>query len=293
MIKHRDSILVLGLASAITLGVTGTGAALAADQIAWIDALGLRSGMPLVLPPRAAGAVIGVDEHRKADSFTQVIALAGDPGTRGENTVTVTVTRDGLAPRIEPADLYAEMADHVPAGMSMALDSADRDNVFGVFGAATGSEGPLSCLYGWQSVNLADPWISGRASSIFRESHAMSIRVRLCRTQVGAAELAAVMTGLQSGTAGTRPVFGSSGRDGYDALEAATGPEGARLLSGPDMAPDPGPWPAARRPEIRPARRKVVHPAHRRLPVLAAVAGADRPVTSVPMAGMPDVPLPP
>lgn len=293
MIKRRDNVLLLALVTAVTIGSTGVSPASAVDRIAWIDALGLRTGTPLVLPPPAAGAVIGVDEQRKTDSFTQVITLAGDPGTQGENTVTVTITRDGLAPRIESADLYAEMADRVPAGMPMALDPTSRDNVFGVFGAATGSHGPLSCLYGWQSVNLADPWINGQASSIFREAHAMSIRVRLCRTQSGAAELAAVMTGLQSGTAGTRPVFASLGRDGYDALEAATGPDSTRLLSGPDAAPNVAPGPIVHTPLFLPARRKVVRRTHRPRPALAAVAGDEQPAKAIPMAGMPDVPLPP
>lgn len=284
---------VAGLLSAAVLAVTG-GWASSADRVAWIDDLGLHPGRLLVVPPPSAGAVVGVDEQRKMDSYSQTITLAGDRGTVGENVVAVTVVRDGLAPRVDQAALFDDMQERIPAGVPMAMEPPGQGNVFGLFGAATGSRGAMTCLYGWQSVSLADRWITGKASSIFGEPHALSIRIRLCRTRVTPAALTAVFASLRSGIASS-PSFQMpwSVRDG-DALSAAAAVagEGAQAVQPHVLntiqsdATDPDPPPAMRRrPQVRRARLQ------RSVPATETAANAVP--ARAPLPGMPDVPLPP
>lgn len=294
------------LLAAFALGtaLTAAGQARASDPTAWIDALDLRPGVPLFRLPPAAGAVIAVDERRATDRYVQTITLRGDPGTVGENQIVVTVTRDGLAPRISDETLSAEAADRLPP-MTMALGPADLRDEMGGFGAAVGARGALACAYGWQTADLADRWIGGGQPSIFQERHALSLRMRLCRTDVDAAGLATLMEGLRStagGSGGGEPVvaglrFGAT----PDAMSAALdlhrlSPAAVELPPEPTAydRPFPGARAASDNSPVRRARPRPVRvraaALRRRGPALPSAAlPPHEPVT---MAGMPQVPLP-
>ena len=220
------------------LGLAGLSAPLQAQSIQntqWIDELGLQPGVPLVILPPAAGAIIGIDEQRKIDSYVQTITLQGDPGTTGENRVVVTVTRKGLAPRITPDVIQAELADAIP-DIPVSMGPINTRNVFGLFGSLIGSRGPLTCFYGFQGVNLADRWITTENATPFDERHALSIRARLCRTTIGAAGLTAIMAGAQSG-AGSGGEMAPMPSLGYDALAAASSLDGMQGGMQRGMAP--------------------------------------------------------
>ncbi len=285
--------------------VAGTaGPARAADLTAWIDALRVRSDVPLFTLPPAAGPVIAVDEHRAIDSYTQIVTLRGDPGTVGENQIVVTVTRDALAPRITDDILSTEATDRLPP-MRMGLGPADTRDPMGGFGSAVGRSGALTCFYGWQTADLADRWISGDQPSIFQERHALSLRVRLCRTDLGAADLVALMGGLRStATGGDGPAaIADHPTEGADAMSAALdlhqiAPAAADLRAEPVALYRPLP---TTRPEpvravvrrVRPKRARVavaVRPVHHRRTPRSVDEVAARAMVVPPNA--PKVPLP-
>ncbi len=300
MTNRAGRLLRAGLLS-ILAAAPAMSRASAIDRVAWIDALKIPPGVPLVTLPRAAGAVIGVDEQRKINSFVQTITLQGDPGSVGENTITVTVTRDGLAPRIGEDVIFPEMAERLPS-IAMALGTPGTRNVFGLFGYAIGSQGSLTCLYGWQGVNLADRWIDGKTRTPLEENHALSIRVRLCRTGLDADALTAMMEGLQSrGFAGQRMVRVPMS---YDALSAAGAIDGAVTLApGARLLPMPASLMSYGEPvfepvRARPARYAEARPARYAAPKMhrhrrrASVTAEPVAPSIAPMAGMPTVPLP-
>lgn len=250
-----------------------------AEGDGWINSLGLRAGLPIVTLPPAAGPMVGITETRKLDRYTQTVVLRGDPGVMGQNTVSATVTRDGLAPRIDQADVDAEMADLLP-GTSMELAPTPGQNSLGVFGFALGHRGTITCLYGWQAVNLADRWISGDDPGPFSEHHALSVRVRLCRQGMTGADLARLTMGLASTTsadavAAAGLVTGGGAYDPLSAAEAADGVVGSGY--GDTMVRRAVP---VDRPRSRKRRHRGVRPAGPASPPPA------------PMAGMPAVPMP-
>ena len=246
----------------------------------WIGSLGLRPGLPIVTLPPAAGPMVGVTDIRKLDRYTQTVVLRGDPGVVGQNTVTATVTRDGLAPRIDQADIDAEMAELLP-GMAMELAPTPGQNSLGVFGFALGHQGTTTCLYGWQAVNLADRWISGDDPGPFSEHHALSLRVRLCRQGMTGADLARLTMGLASTSSADAVAAGGLMMGGaYDALAAAEAADGVAGSGYGDAVVHGGTH--AERPRPRKRAHRTVRP---------RPAGPASPMPA-PMAGMPTVPLP-
>jgi hypothetical protein len=326
----RSLVLAAGLSMASLLPAVADDFTL--DHVAWIDALNLRPGAPLVTLPAAAGGIVAVTDQRKISRYTQTITLAGDPGISGENFITVAVTRDGLAPRIDQSDIYEEMAAKIPS-LPMSMGPPDTTNGFGIFGAAIGTRGTESCLYGWQSVNLADQWLSGHESSAFDEQHSLSIRVRLCRTGVSTAQLLGLMERLAPGRNAGWSGGGYRSRPmrGHDPLSAALS-----VFGNESQDPVPGPMPvqplALQNPILLPRHVSMMAPmeAPMMAPMIASpaddegmmapssprarmprraerrrmvrqpprhrVAREDRPSAAPqptgPMAGMPSVPLP-
>ena len=252
-----------------------------AEGDSWINRLGLRPGLPIVALPLAAGAMVGITETRKLDRYTQTVVLRGDPGVIGQNMVTATVTRDGLAPRIDQADVDAEMAELLP-GIPMELAPTPGRNSLGVFGYALGHRGAMACIYGWQAVNLADRWISGDDPGPFSERHALSLRLRLCRQGATNADLARLALGLEGTTSASAMSAAAAGlvTNGgeYDALSAAGAADGL-VEQGPGAAALRAPHAKMPRPRKRPNRRVRSAP-----PAITTLAA--------PMAGMPTVPPP-
>lgn len=303
MRHHRFRRTLPTLALGAALGMAGQ--ARAADPTSWIDDLHVRAGAPLFILPAAAGAVIAVDERRATDRYTQTVTLRGDPGTVGENQIVATVTRDALAPRIEDEALSAEAAERLPP-MTMVLGPAGLRDEMGGFGSAVGRSGALACAYGWQSVDLADPWISGDRPSIFQERHALSLRVRLCRTDLRPADLIAAMQGLRSTLAGGTPEGVplravapgdplSAALDLTEVEPAAAGdawlaPASSRALVAGAFVPPARGAAGPLRPRPRPVRVARVAPARPRAPVPRAADPA--PSKPAALAGMPQVPLP-
>lgn len=269
------------LVSILSLAIGGPAAGAPVDGTGWIDDLHLRPGSPWLALPSFAGAVVGVTETRKLGSVTQRVILEGDAATIGENSIAVTITRDGLAPRIDQNDVMTEMQDAMP-GLPMTVASPIGQNALGIFGYALGTRGAVTCLYGWQAVNQADRWITGEDAGPVDEHHALSIRVRLCRTGMTPPELAGIMSAL-SGNAGTtaswraRAVMPAEDAR-YDALSAAQSIDAPVLSGAAIMDRLVGPRREAHR--ARPRRLRQSRPA---VPTRSPPA---------PLAGMPSVPMP-
>ena len=259
----------------------------ARDRIAWLRDLGLGQGIPLVVLPPGAGSIVGVDEQRKTDSFVQTITLAGDAGTVGDNQIVVRVTRNGLAPRIDE-DTVATEAQQLLPNYTFRLGPTGTRNTFGLFGALVGGKAGVNCLYAWQRVDLADPWITGEMSNALDELHAMTVRYRLCRTTASGNDLLAFVQGAQSGrNGGGGPVHVSPG---YDALTAAASLNPAPRSDGviyQDVGLS-GPMPIVgeRRVFRRPVRN-----AYRSRPRTEPEAASAEPASG-PKLDVPDLPVP-
>ncbi len=275
--------VVLGIVLAVGCGATP---ARAADKIDWLRELGLGQGIPLVALPPGAGTIVGVDEKRKTDSFVQTITLAGDAGTAGDNEIVVTVTRTGLAPRIED-DTIATEAQQLLPNFSFKLGPVGTRNTFGLFGALVGGKGGVNCVYAWQGVNLADAWITGTPTNVLEERHALTVRYRLCRTTATTSELLGFVEGGQSGLVATRAMPRPS--PGYDALSAATSLNPASMGEGAPVQFVPSIEPARASPR-RHGSPRVARMAHRgNTPIRAAQSAENSPP---PRLAIPDLPLP-
>ena len=259
----------------------------ARDRIGWLRDLGLGQGVPLVVLPPGAGAIVGVDEQRKTDSFVQTITLAGDAGTVGDNQIVVRVTRNGLAPRIDEDTVATEAQQQLP-NFTFRLGPTGTRNTFGLFGALIGGKGGVNCLYAWQRVDLADPWITGEMSNALDELHAMTMRYRLCRTTASANDLLAFVQSAQSGRNGTGGVIHVS--PGYDALTAAASldpaPRSDGVIYGSAVLVEPMPLVSERRVLRRPVRS-----AYRSRARMEREAPAAEPSTETKL-DIPDLPLP-
>jgi hypothetical protein len=270
----RPTCALRGAALALILSGICALPAPAAESDSWIDDLGLHDNVPVVSAPEA-GFGLGIAVQRKTDSFMQTIALPGDPSTKGQNFLSVTVWRNGLAPRVTGAVVADEMDERMP-GVLMTLAPTAGQNAFGAFGYAAGKAGTQTCVYAWQSINNADHWISREDADLFSERHALSIRLRLCRSGSNATALVATMGRLQVG-AFASGIYPPGQTSGVDALSAAGGGTATGL-----MQPMPSAQPVE--PAMHPVRRS--HPRRRAKPLSGTT-----PVVA-PITGMPTVPMP-
>jgi hypothetical protein len=259
----------------LLIGICTAAPRAAAEDDHWIDDLGLHDNVPVVSIPDPGTLDIAV--QRKADSFIQTMGLPGDPGTIGQNFLSVTVLRNGLAPRTTGAVVADEMDERMP-GVPMTLAPTVGQNAFGAFGYAVGKTGIQTCVYAWQSINNADHWLTGQDAGLFSQRHALSIRLRLCRSGISAAALVSAMGRLQiSAIAGGLQSTGQG--PGVDALSAAGGGAATGLNQ-------PMPPAALVEPIAPPVRRS--HPRLRQQakPLSRSVLG------TAPVADMPTVPMP-
>jgi hypothetical protein len=254
------------------LVLSSIAAAHAANEERWARRLGLARNAPMVALPAAAGPIVGISERVAASALTQTIGLRGDPATIGQNAIIVTVSRGGFSPAPTQEELLAEMSQRLP-GIAMSFGSALVRNSFGIFGYALGRSGPQTCLYAWQAVSNADEWITGESPGLFGERHGLSIRVRLCRTAVGAAALLAAVQGLQTVAGGAASIMAPV--PGSDALAAAGGaPSAVPMIEA--VQPEP------RAPAAAPRRKKRLPPRPEAAP----------PADDHPALGFPTVPMP-
>jgi len=156
---------------------------------------------PMAQLPAAAGDQISVLQSNVDGLLVQKIVLRGDDATGGENRVTVSVDigtsrpgeSDWKAPKPTEQLIAKEIDDNLP-GINMTISQVWTRNNFGPFGYAIGhAYGGVTCIYAWQ-------WSAGQAPRLFADPVAQSaaasmpvsptaVRVRLCKTGYGEAEL--------------------------------------------------------------------------------------------------------
>lgn len=305
------------LAAAVLAGACGAASA----EESWPRDLGLEGNAPILALPAAAGAIVDLHQRLTGDSLTQTIVYQGDPLTPGQNVLVTSVLRGGLAPPIPSEDVDSEMEDRLP-GIAMNVSLYPGRNVFGVFGYALGARGPVACLYAWQGVTNADVWITGRAASLFGEHHALSMRIRVCRTGMRPAALVGLAQGLvraamtRARTANHGACCGLFANVGgccmqpfpvataapeeraYASQEPAYAPEQrAYAPQEPAYAPEerayaPAAMPIARPPT--PVRQATHRPINSRkaAPTIDAKSIKRQPEPAKPLEGMPSVPMP-
>jgi hypothetical protein len=245
--------------------------------------------------PAAAGAPIAVLQTEAHDVLTQRIVLKGDAGTLGENAIVVKVNEargpwdiDGPIGLPTRAMIATEL-DQSFAGVDMQLSYSFQRNSFGPFGYAIGHPTPrVTCIYGWQfgvfKWSKLGEAPAGEPSMPVRPT---SVRVRLCRSAVGEAEMVAMLRELQvfppnSRVAYVDPNYTGGERAG-DALAAAgignfVNPSAAaRPVRRVEVAPKPRPRKVAL--ERRHHRERAVDVEER----AAAEDPPDRDAVNVPM----------
>src|SRR5947208_6176093 len=162
------------------------------------------SRAPMAELPAAAGAEVAVMEAEARGVVTQRIVLQGDPNTFGENAIVVKVEQSK-----GPSDLaliglpnkamIAKELDENFAGVNMQLSETFARNSFGPFGYAIGHpRAGVTCIYAWQWGMWRSPQIgeapTGAPSMPVQPT---SVRVRLCRSGLGEAEILPMLRDLQ------------------------------------------------------------------------------------------------
>ena len=220
------------------------------------------------LPP-AAGAPVAVLQSQAHGVLTQRIVLRGDPNTIGENAIVVRVNVDrGPTDLDGPVGLptrskIASELDQNFAGMDMGVSQTFARNSFGPFGYAVGHpRAGETCLYAWQFA----VWRPGLPGSAPQGAPSLpvqptSVRVRLCRTSIGEAEMVQLLKDLQVYPPHSRLAYMDPNHAGEVQAGDALGAAGV----GNFMAPDA---PVVRE-RLRPRRRHVVHRRHRHAPYVA------------------------
>jgi Cellulose biosynthesis protein BcsN len=255
----------------------------------WTIALGLQPNTPILVLPAAAGAVVDMQQRLTGDAFTQTTIFQGDPLTPSQNVLIATVTRGGLAAPIASEDIDSEMEDRLP-GIAMNVSLFPGRDVFGVFGYALGSKGPVACLYAWQGMTNADTWITGRTTNFFGEHHALSLRIRLCRTGMTAKALLGLAQGVVRAALPQMRMRMAGHVACYGLFSNFAGSCARPAPVAMTMAPEPMVMAGlTAEPELT-ARRPFVS---RKTPPKREVEAIRRqPEPAKPLAGMPVVPLP-
>lgn len=154
-------------------------------------------GYALAVLPAAIGAPRSVRQTQGAgeQSIRQVIVYGNDTRLHGENTLTVESGRaaDGRFSRApSQRALQAEMASALP-GVPMRISPAIGENLYGVYGYATGPYGVGgACIYGWQ---LADTG-GADGNRFMNRSYKAQIRLRFCDQRLSEERIPLLMRGM-------------------------------------------------------------------------------------------------
>ncbi len=250
--------------------------------------------------PAAAGAVVAVLQTTAHGVLTQRIVLKGDPDTVGENAIVVKVNVDPGPWDIDgPVGLptkamIANELDETFAGVDMQLSQTFARNSFGPFGYAIGHPNPrVTCIYAWEfAVWRGEQFGDGPSGAPSLPQRPTSVRVRLCRSTIGEAEILPMLRDMQVFPANSRVAYSDpsykGGESGGDALAAA----GVNYFVVPGATPSA---PVRERAESAPGRkrRKVAHHSRRHERAAAREEREERAVAVDPPArGSVAVPMP-
>ena len=160
---------------------------------------------PMAALPPAAGAVVAVLQNQAAGTLTQRIVLHGDADTVGENAIIVKINNDthptdlGGPAGIPTEAMIARELEENFAGVDMRLSETFARNSFGPFGYAIGHPSArVTCIYAWQFGIYKAPHL-GEASTGAPSMPTLptAVRVRLCRSSIGEAEILPMLRELQ------------------------------------------------------------------------------------------------
>ena len=227
---------------------------------------------PMAELPAAAGAVVAVLQSQVRGVLTQRIVLRGDPDTLGENAIVVKVDQSK-----GPADfnlvgppskaMVARELDENFAGVDMQLSQTFARNGFGPFGYAIGHPRErVTCIYAWQWGLWKTPTIgeapTGAPSMPVQPT---SVRVRLCRSTDGEAEILPMLRQMQVFPPNSRVAYldpnATGAETGGDALAAA----GVGYFVVPGVTPTSATTRERLAPQRRHDRHRAVRHAHHRV----------------------------
>ena len=180
------------------------------------DAGGNSSADALMMLPGDVGAVAKIREQNYSNGTRQEIALVGDKLTTGENVIDVSIQTSGRADGLggglrigKPSEqgIRSEILSRFP-DVRMGIVTRPMRNAYGVFGIAIGKHANgARCLFAWQwiddihDVAQGGSGFSRLGSLISSSTTPVSIRIRLCRGDQTADQLASLVEGLQFGDA--------------------------------------------------------------------------------------------
>lgn len=141
--------------------------------------------------PAAIGAPRSVRQTAPGDDSTvrQQIVYANTTKLAGENVMTVETGRstDSRFTRAPTRNqLLAEIHKALP-GVPMKISTVIGENVYGVFGYATGPAGNGACIYAWQLANAAGG-VGGH--------YPAKVRLRFCHDRISEERIPMLMQGL-------------------------------------------------------------------------------------------------
>ncbi|WP_336489730.1 cellulose biosynthesis protein BcsN [Methylobacterium nigriterrae] len=236
--------------------------------------------VPVVRLP-GAGTVTSVAETRVRDGFDQRIRFAGGDGRNGAEVGLRNETGDLLLafpPRLAKPNqlgIEGELAARFP-GQVMRVVASPRRNAYGPIGLALGAD----CLYAWQWFERSSaggsrgdgrPGLFGPLSVPMAGRRALSLRIRLCRTE--SASLADLVQAVERMVIALPTGSAIAARE-ETRLPPTTLPERPRLR-----------LPPAPRQAAPPVRRSVERP---RPPVERAVPPPAAPPPAAPAPGTTD-----
>ena len=157
--------------------------------------------------PTMAGPMIAVREKRYANGIEQIMVLESEAAADGENRIEVRVTQPGKADsRIKNEylqvrttrreQIQSDMKEFV-WGIPMEIVASVEANAYGTYGYALGrSKIGYNCILGWQ--NVKGVMKERRLLGFTTTSHTdMSVRMRICRTDLNADQLVSIIRGMR------------------------------------------------------------------------------------------------
>jgi hypothetical protein len=151
--------------------------------------------------PAAAGTIKSLSRQSFADGLQQVISYDHSvAGFKPNEVLIVSVSSlsmlrldpqtGPLAPRDQPteAGIKTVLAADFPR-MQMRIVNTPRSNEYGIYGLATGQwDNGVRCIYAWQ-------WIDPLKTA--RDSMLVSLRIRICRSNMTLDQLAGIVDGIK------------------------------------------------------------------------------------------------